>query len=622
MCLSEECRNMNPLPSFDTVRLWETHMRESHSENWSQRICKQPTWICDTDHPETLRFPTEAALVRHLKGKHRDLSLPELQTIAQQSLVSLTRAKDICPLCCFLIERDATASNKAAGVDAGQQYSAKSASTKGRGKSVKFAGVDDDSDCSDEQESRTRSAETPVPRQPPSTLQTGMVKEVAGHLQTVTFLIVRLLSLPENPDEDDDDNPSVRSDQFVEDKSNASKVAESDYQNLLTSDWDFGGDMEERSDVSTEESEELDGGKNRLRNPNSSGNIYPDTQTDAKVSRDDISDDLNDESVHSTSDDDDMNTEMKDNKDEDTDYRPSKRTKSSSSRRTSRTSNGESSPRLNGPHSSITASTHTSVDLSKTSMIANLDKYCCSRCPQSYVSLSRLNKHIRSTHTRPLTCTFARYGCSSTFGSKNEWKRHSTSQHIRPDVWRCDIDNCVLKVAGKESWNEFNRKDLFRQHVRRMHGPAATASKIEKEKFETSLKEIEKRCWRQLHPLPPKSLCGFCVHAEHRQQKTHSSVQLDDLSSDEKEKKSHVFEGKSAWDERMEHVSRHLEKQSMEEEEEDLELRNWMVSEGLLFWENSAWRVVGIAEGKKRGARMVKTKESVDRVENAESENE
>ncbi|KAG6999334.1 hypothetical protein G7Y79_00036g072900 [Physcia stellaris] len=385
---------------------------------------------------------------------------------------------------------------------------------------------------------------------------------------------------------------------------------------------------------------------------------------------------INDDSAHSTcTDDDDMDIEIEDNKDEDTDYKPSKRTKSSSSRRTSRASTSNRSPtmsrrssggrfhpskvtksnphpcsiiesprRLSRPQSNITAPSHTSTELQTSSTAANRDKHRCNRCPQSYPSLSGLNKHVQSTHTRPFTCTFARYGCSSTFGSKNEWKRHVTSQHLRPGVWRCDIGNCVPKVstaarrnrvrkssfgdkidtaADEGCWNEFNRKDLFTQHVRRMHGPPATASRAEKDKFEVSLEETRERCWRQLHPLPPRSSCGFCVHAGHVQQKAPPSVQHTSPTDGQEEKKAHVFEGKSAWEERMEHVGRHLEKQSMEEEEEDIGLREWMVSEGLVFWERGAWRVTGIAEGKKRGGRTVKTETDMgDGEEDAEGEDE
>ena len=68
-----------------------------------------------------------------------------------------------------------------------------------------------------------------------------------------------------------------------------------------------------------------------------------------------------------------------------------------------------------------------------------------------------------------------------------------------------------------------------------------------------------------------------------------------------------VFEGRSAWEERMEHVARHLER-GEKEEEEDVELREWMVREGLIRWVGGGgakggsgggrWRVVGT--GKKR----------------------
>lgn len=173
-------------------------------------------------------------LAGHLMVKHKDFTLPELQTIAQQSMVSLTRAKDVCPLCCFPIHIDASTSSEAKEGDAGEQQKSKTTTTKGKAKNVKFVDVDDDSDTSNDLEPGTGLAETQAPGQPRSTLDKRMVKEVAGHLQTATFLIVRLLSLPENPDEDDDNNSSVRSDKFIEE--DASEGAESDYQNLLTSD--------------------------------------------------------------------------------------------------------------------------------------------------------------------------------------------------------------------------------------------------------------------------------------------------------------------------------------------------------------------------------------------------
>ena len=45
-------------------------------------------------------------------------------------------------------------------------------------------------------------------------------------------------------------------------------------------------------------------------------------------------------------------------------------------------------------------------------------------------------------------------------------------------------------------YNEFNRKDLFTQHVRRMHGPGKTASKVANDAFEDALEATRQRCWR------------------------------------------------------------------------------------------------------------------------------
>lgn len=50
----------------------------------------------------------------------------------------------------------------------------------------------------------------------------------------------------------------------------------------------------------------------------------------------------------------------------------------------------------------------------------------------------------------------------------------------------------------------------------------------------------------------------------------------------------------------MEHIGRHLEKGDPGEEVEDLELREWMLQEGLLTYVKGEYRVVGVG-GKRRG---------------------
>lgn len=176
-------------------------------------------------------------------------------------------------------------------------------------------------------------------------------------------------------------------------------------------------------------------------------------------------------------------------------------------------------------------------------------------------------KHLKEGKipTRSYVCSFSHYGCNSSFGSKNEWKRHVMSQHLQLGFYRCDVGSCVPEHGGTKAsnpnarvHNDFNRKDLFTQHQRRMHCPWSPPAKPpcaqQKESFEDSLETVRQRCWRQRRNAPEKSVCGFC---------------------------SRVFEGLSTWDERMEHVGKHFEKGDGEETEDE-ELRRWALQEEII----------------------------------------
>lgn len=158
-----------------------------------------------------------------------------------------------------------------------------------------------------------------------------------------------------------------------------------------------------------------------------------------------------------------------------------------------------------------------------------------------------------------------------------------------PKPLRGPAGNSAPTATGN-GHNDFNRKDLFTQHVRRMHGPPATAPRAEKDAFDVSLEATRERCWKPLRDPPPRSTCGFCCHGKD------GDCEADD---DPTEGKEVVFEGTGAWDERMEHVGKHLE-QGETGEREDEGLRDWMVGEGLVGKERGAWRVVGCG-GRRRG---------------------
>jgi hypothetical protein len=236
----------------------------------------------------------------------------------------------------------------------------------------------------------------------------------------------------------------------------------------------------------------------------------------------------------------------------------------------------------------------------------------CSQCAGGFQSSSALHKHTLASHTRPFTCSFRRYGCPSTFGSKNEWKRHVSSQHLRLGIYRCDMDKCVPQapklsprrksssasagggVTGKVGGhNDFNRKDLFTQHVRRMHGPALSALEDGRNTSDQVLEAIQKRCWVPLRESPPRSVCGICPH-------TAAAPATGGAGPDRAP--GSLWDGPGTWDDRMEHVGRHLEKgEGGGDEDEDVGLREWMRREGLLAPDGPGrWLVVGCG-GRKRG---------------------
>lgn len=180
---------------------------------------------------------------------------------------------------------------------------------------------------------------------------------------------------------------------------------------------------------------------------------------------------------------------------------------------------------------------------------------------------ARHNSRSKSRHSskggtssadRTYACSFRMYGCESTFSSKNEWKRHFSSQHLKLNYWRCDLKGCFAAPKGP---NDFNRKDLFTQHLRRMHAPWTgknNPSPEEKAKFDETLEEHHKRCLQTPRRPPENSYCHTCKRA---------------------------FPN---WQDRMEHMSKHYEDDPAFEESEDRVLVEWAVQEGILCHKDSS----------------------------------
>jgi hypothetical protein len=185
---------------------------------------------------------------------------------------------------------------------------------------------------------------------------------------------------------------------------------------------------------------------------------------------------------------------------------------------------------------------------------------------------------------RPFPCPLAAYNCTSTFSSKNEWKRHVSTQHIKLGFWRCDL--CAPTTDPNDSsvyyYNDFNRKDLFTQHLRRMHAAHGSGARHMKEHpiNEDNIGEYQTRCYQVLRHAPQQSICPF-----------------NDCDRE--------FFGPTSWEERMEHVGRHLEKDrkngadllDVSSWKVDAALEQYLMNEDLIIWEHGAWK---ISDGKSR----------------------
>lgn len=187
---------------------------------------------------------------------------------------------------------------------------------------------------------------------------------------------------------------------------------------------------------------------------------------------------------------------------------------------------------------------------------------------------------------RPFPCPLAAYSCKSTFSSKNEWKRHVSTQHIKLGYWRCDL--CAPTTDPNDAsvlyYNDFNRKDLFTQHLRRMHAAHGSGVRHLKEfpVNDNNIQEHQTRCYLQLRDAPQRSICP--------------------ISGCERE-----FAGPTSWEERMEHVGRHLEKDRKSGYDMldvaswtvDPTLEQYLVNEDLIVREGGMWK---LGDGKARRA--------------------
>ncbi|PSS27581.1 hypothetical protein M430DRAFT_155867 [Amorphotheca resinae ATCC 22711] len=208
----------------------------------------------------------------------------------------------------------------------------------------------------------------------------------------------------------------------------------------------------------------------------------------------------------------------------------------------------------------------------------------CKACNTSFKNPAALQLHMNNTHPRALVCVFGFAGCKSTFMSKNEWKRHVSTKHLSLYSWICQQGACGINASPSSSKHgsmtkgaTFNRKDLFTQHLRRMHTPVAVKRQDKKNPaWEERIKELQTSCRQTNRQMPTTLRCPA------------QGCTL-------------LFEGYSCWDDRMEHLAKHLEETThtkgsgIQQESDDLFIA-WALNEKIIERTGGAtYQLAGVA---------------------------
>lgn len=111
----------------------------------------------------------------------------------------------------------------------------------------------------------------------------------------------------------------------------------------------------------------------------------------------------------------------------------------------------------------------------------------CEECGKAFSRKCELRKHMKR-HEKPYGCTYKT--CCKKFGSKNDWKRHESSQHFQLESWNCNVDGCDKVLP---------RRELFKWHLINHHNEQ-DSQKIDK---------LQEDCRLGRH-CDPRFWCGFC----------------------------------------------------------------------------------------------------------------
>ena len=190
--------------------------------------------------------------------------------------------------------------------------------------------------------------------------------------------------------------------------------------------------------------------------------------------------------------------------------------------------------------------------------------------PQRLPKLADTDPTLEQQRDAPaFDCIFRFAGCEAVFVKKNEWKRHVATQHLLLNYWRCPEGACAAAESSSHTPTHtappngsiFNRKDLFTQHLKRMHAPKEIKDLLNATGANTT-NSSKKPSSHKSKPTPAAAALladwDLRVSAIQATAKYPRCALPNHMRCPVPECAELAFRGADAWDQRMEHVARHM----------------------------------------------------------------
>ncbi|KAF2172480.1 hypothetical protein M409DRAFT_50172 [Zasmidium cellare ATCC 36951] len=222
---------------------------------------------------------------------------------------------------------------------------------------------------------------------------------------------------------------------------------------------------------------------------------------------------------------------------------------------------------ITGPeHSTVSFASNTQSTAASSTVQG---EFKCPKCDKVKRRDCDLKKHMKR-HTRPYGCTFP--SCHKKFGSRNDWKRHESSQHFLHEMYKCEAPRHDGTPCTRRPFRDI---EALKKHLRG-----------DDHRLQCTDDEILAECKRYLlgREGHERFWCGFCQR----------------LVSQEKALQN-------AWDARFKHIGDHFDKEGKDS-------GDWVCIE-----ENKAKRfIVPVEDGKGNGKRRGSYRKDGEQEEEAE----